>query len=61
MNPGSRRLLPLKLTDGTQLSLVDGHRGACADGVAVEMASVERARRASRQDGHRPGARTPTA
>ena len=56
-----RCLLPLKLTDGTQLSLVDGHRGARADGVAAEMAIVERARRASQHDGYRPGARTPTA
>ena len=54
-------LLPLKLTDGTQLSLVDGYRGACADSVAVEMAIVERARRAPRRDGYRPGPRTPAA
>ncbi len=44
-------MLPLKLTDGTQLILVDGHRGACAHGVAVEMAIAERARHAPRQDG----------
>ena len=54
-------LLPLKLTDGTPLSLGDGYRRACADGIAVEMAIAERARRAPRQDGHRPGTRTPTA
>ena len=59
--PGTRMLLPLKLTDGTPLSLVDGHRRACADGIAVEMAIAEHARRAPRQDGHRPGTRTPTA
>ena len=59
--PPRAELLPLKLTDGTQLSLVDGHRGARADGVAAEMAIVERARRASQHDGYRPGARTPTA
>ena len=54
-------VLPLNLTDGTQRSLVDGHHEACADDVAIEMAIAERARRASRQDGHRPGTRTPTA
>ena len=58
---GPKYVLPLKLTDGTQLSLVDGHRGACADRVAVEMAIVERARRAPRRDGYRPGPRTPAA
>jgi hypothetical protein len=54
-------LLSLKLADGVPLRLADGHRGACAAGVAVAMAIAERARLAPRHDGHRPGRRTPTA
>jgi hypothetical protein len=59
---GKRTLvLSLKLADGVPLIPADGHRGACAGGVAGAMAIAERALAVSRGRWSPPGGRTPTA